>query len=280
MKRPELRATLPSLLWLLLFVAVPSLLIFAIAFKPATTSGGIASGWSLDAIRSLTDPHYPLILWRTLWISLVTTAACVLIALPVAWTIARASRPWKSSLLLLVVVPFWTNFLIRVFAWKQILHAEGWLATALKNLHLLAPNATLLYQPLTVIIVSIYSFLPFAILPLYASAEKFDFSLLEAARDLGASRFRALYQIFLPGIRHGIITAAIVVFIPMLGSYVIPDLVGGTRTEMLGNKIAQRNFSDRNLPQAAALSAALTLAVLLPFALRRLTRSGESVPSA
>ncbi len=269
MKQQELRATLPSLLWLLVFVALPTCLIFYIAIKPATSNGGIGAGWSLDAIKALADPHFPAIIARTFWISFVTTGLCLLIALPVAWTIARANPKWKQRLLLLVVVPFWTNFLIRVFAWKQILHAEGFLATLLKKLHLIDDNTMLLYQPSTVILVSIYSFLPFAILPLYAAAEKFDFSLLDAARDLGASRARAIRQVFLPGIRQGLLTAAIVVFIPMLGSYIIPDLVGGKESEMIGNKIAQRNFNDRNLPQAAALSAALTLVVLLPFALRR-----------
>jgi spermidine/putrescine transport system permease protein len=186
---------------------------------------------------------------------------------------ARASAAVKNWLLLLVVVPFWTNFLIRVFAWKQLLHSEGVLAMLLRNMHLLEENGTLLYHPATVIVVSIYSFLPFAILPLYAAAEKFDFTLLDAARDLGASRARALREVFLPGIRRGRNTAAIVVFIPMLGSYIIPDLVGGKESEMIGNKIAQRTFNDRNLPQAAAISAALTLAVLLPFALRQRPRS-------
>lgn len=269
MKPQELRASFPSLVWLLVFVAIPTCLIFYIAFKPATSNGGIGEGWSLTAIQSLADPHFPAIIARTVWISFITTALCLLIALPVAWTIARAGHRWKQRLLLLVVVPFWTNFLIRVFAWKQILHAEGFLATLLKQWHLIDANAVLLYHPSTVIIVSIYSFLPFAILPLYAAAEKFDFTLLDAARDLGASRARAIRQIFLPGIRQGLITAAIVVFIPMLGSYIIPDLVGGKQSEMIGNKIAQRNFSDRNLPQAAAISAALTLVVLAPLALRR-----------
>lgn len=269
MNKPELRATLPSFLWLLGLVLLPTLLVFVIAFKPATSSGGIGDGWSLDALRALRDPHFPAIIWRTFWISLVTTIACLGIAIPVAWTMARATESTKNRLLLLIVVPFWTNFLIRVFAWKQILHSEGALATLLRKLHLLETNDMLLYQPSAVILVSIYTFLPFAILPIYAAAEKFDFTLLDAARDLGASAFRSVTQVFLPGIRRGLITAWVVVFIPMLGSYIIPDLVGGAASEMIGNKIAQRNFNDRNLPQAAALSAALTLVVLLPFALRR-----------
>lgn len=269
MNKAEIRATIPSFLWLICFVFIPTCIVFIIAFKPATSSGGIAAGWSLDAIKALRDPQYPAIIWRTLWISACTTAACLLVSIPVAWTMARVSDAWKNRLLLLVVVPFWTNFLIRVFAWKQILHSEGMLAGVLKKIHLLDANGMLLYNPGAVILVSIYTFLPFAILPIYAAAEKFDYTLLDAARDLGANAFRAVVSVFLPGIRKGIITAFIVVFIPMLGSYVIPDLVGGAEGEMIGNKIAQRNFNDRNLPQAAALSAALTLTVLLPFALQR-----------
>lgn len=269
MKKAEFRATIPSLLWLVCFVLVPTCIIFVIAFKPATSNGGIAAGWSLNAVKSLADPQYPAIIWRTLGISICTTIACVAVAIPVAWTMARVSAIWKNRLLLLVVVPFWTNFLIRVFAWKQILHSEGLLAVFLKKIHLLEANSMLLYNPSAVILVSIYTFLPFAILPIYAAAEKFDFSLLDAARDLGANGLHAITSVFFPGIRKGLLTAFIVVFIPMLGSYVIPDLVGGAEGEMIGNKIAQRNFNDRNLPQAAALAAALTLTVLLPFALQR-----------
>jgi spermidine/putrescine transport system permease protein len=120
-----------------------------------------------------------------------------------------------------------------------------------------------------VVVVSVYTYLPFAILPLFAAAEKFDFHLLDAARDLGARPLRAFVAVFIPGIRQGLVTALLVVFIPMLGSYVVPDMVGGTGTQMLGNKIAQRNFNDRNLPEAAALSGALTLLVLAPLLLRR-----------
>jgi spermidine/putrescine transport system permease protein len=163
-------------------------------------------------------------------------------------------------------VPFWTSFLIRIFAWKVLLHPEGMLKAALVGLGLISEQAPLLYTPGAVLLVMVYTFLPFAILPIYAAAEKFDFRLLEAARDLGASPLRAFVLVFLPGIRSGLLTAFLVVFIPALGSYVIPDLVGGPGGEMLGNKIAQRVFVDRNLPQASALSVLLILAVLLPMA--------------
>jgi len=268
----ELLASAPSFLWLTAFVLLPVIMVFAIAFKPTLPSGEIGEGWSLDAVKALLDPSYPRLLWRTVWISGVVTVCCVAISLPVAYAMARLSPEWRSRLLLLVIVPFWTNFVIRVFAWQQVLHAQGWLAESLRGLGFLGGNDRLLGNSFAVILVSVYTYLPFGILPLFAAAEKFDFGLLDAARDLGAKAFRTFTAVFIPGIRQGIITAIVVIFIPMLGSYVVPDMVGGADSQMIGNKIAQRNFSDRNLPQAAALSAALTLLVMVPMALKRKER--------
>lgn len=267
--KPELLATAPSFLWLVMFVLVPVLIIFAIAFRPALPAGGIGEGWSLDAIKALADPTYPKLFLRTIWVSVLTTIACIAAGLPVAYAMAKLTPAWRSRVLLLVIVPFWTNFVIRVFAWQQILHAQGYVAEMLRFLGLLGDNDRLLGNLTAVMIVSVYTYLPFAILPLFAAAEKFDFGLLDAARDLGAKPLRAFFSVFIPGIRQGVVTAFLVVFIPMLGSYVVPDMVGGTGTQMIGNKIAQRNFTDRNLPEAAALSGALALLVLAPMFLRR-----------
>lgn len=267
--RKELLISLPSLAWLSLFVLVPAALILIIAFRATAASGGIADEWTVGQFRILAEPHIQLLLWRTLWISAATSAICLALAIPVAWFIARARKSLRPTLLLLVIVPFWTNFLIRVFAWNQILHSEGALARFLRAIHMLEPNQPLLFNSGAVILVSVYTYLPFAILPLYAAAEKFDFRLLEAARDLGASALRSVFAIFIPGIATGIRTALVIVFIPMLGSYVVPDLVGGSNGQMIGNKIAQRNFSDRNLPSASALAAILSVAVLAPMLIRR-----------
>lgn len=267
--RQEIGTTLPSFGWLGLFVFVPTLLVLAIAFRETDPAGGIGSGWTLDQFKVFTEKSTLVLLWRTLWTSAVVTAICLVLALPVAWFIARVNAAWRSRLLLLVIVPFWTNFLIRVFAWNQILHSEGPLAKLFRTLNLLDDNESLLFNSGAVILVSVYTYLPFAILPLYSAAEKFDFNLLDAARDLGAGAFRSFRSVFLPGIRKGIVTAVIIVFVPMLGSYVIPDLVGGTDGQMIGNKIAQRNFADRNLPAASAMSAVLTLFVLAPMLFRR-----------
>lgn len=271
-RKAELLVTAPSFLWLGIFVFVPFAIIVAISFKQALPAGGIGSGWSLDAWRSLRDPAYPGILLYTLFVSVVTTALCIVLALPVAWHLARVSEKWRSLLLLLVIIPFWTNFVIRVFAWQQVLHAEGAIAKLLRLAGVLGETDRLLGNTTAIVIVSVYTYLPFAILPIYAAAEKFDFHLLDAARDLGARPFRAFRSVFLPGIRKGLVTALLIVFVPMLGSFVIPDMVGGTDTRMIGNVIAQRNFNDRNLPQAAALSCALTLLVLAPIILRRKER--------
>lgn len=260
----ELLCTLPSLGWLGLFFALPCLLVLALALRPADLRGGVGEGWTLDTLAALADPIYLPVLWRTLWLSLLTTLLSVGLALPVAWCMARATRVWRQRLLLLVIVPFLTNFLIRIFAWKSLLHPEGPIKRALVALHLAAEDSQLLNHAGAVLLLMVYTQLPFAILPLQAAAEKFDFSLLEAARDLGASRWQSLRRVFLPGIRGGLAAAAVIVFVSSLGQYVIPQWVGGTESDMLGNKIAQRAFSDRNLPLAGALSAALLLAVLVP----------------
>ncbi len=272
----EILSTLPSLGWLGLFVLVPAALVLAIAFRETDPSGGIGDGWTLSQFRVFGQKSVLALLWRTLWISALTTGICLVLALPVAWFLARVPKAWRARLLLLVIVPFWTNFLIRVFAWNQILHSEGMIARTLRGIGLLGENESLLFNSGAVIVVSVYTYLPFAILPLYAAAEKFDFGLLDAARDLGASALRAFRSVFVPGIRKGITTALVIVFVPMLGSYVVPDLVGGTDGQMIGNKIAQRNFSDRNLPSASAMSAILTLAVLAPLLFRRRETNGHS----
>ena len=262
--RREWAVTLPSFAWLVALFVIPSLIVLAIAFRPATPSGGIGAGWTLETLRSLGNPNYPAILWRTVWLAVATTAVCLALGVPTSYALARAPKRWRNLLLLLVIVPFWTSFLVRIFAWRTLLHPEGPLKRALVAVGLAAPDSQLLYNSGAILLVLVYTELPFAILPLYAAAEKFDFRLIEAARDLGASSWRAFRSVFLPGIGRGIVTATLVTLIPALGSYVVPDLVGGPSSEMIGNKIAQRTFTDRNLPHAAALSALLALAVLAP----------------
>ena len=274
-KLPELLLTAPSMVWLAGFFLVPTLLVFVLAFRPADPYGGIGVGWTLENLRALGRSYYVAIALRTLWVSLLTTAVSILLALPVGYAVARASERRRRILLMLIIVPFWTSFLIRIFAWKSLLHPEGLVKKALMALGLADPQTSLLYNTGAVVLVMVYTFLPFAIMPIYAAAEKFDFRLIEAARDLGARPFQSFRRVFLPGIRRGLMTAVLVVFIPSLGSYVVPDLVGGPGSEMIGNKIAQRVFVDRNLPHASALSVVLILAVLAPLVAVLLLRKKE-----
>ena len=275
--------TAPSFGWLVLFFGIPTILVFALSFKPAALGGGVGPGWTLETWRSLTNPNYPAIVGRTLWLSLACTVLCLVLAVPVAYWIARLDRKWRARVLLLVILPFWTNFLIRIFAWRTLLHPDGYLKNLLVAMGWAEPNDQLLYNEWAILLVLVYTYLPFAILPLFASAEKFDFTLIDAARDLGATRWRAFSSIFLPGIRVGILTAVLIVFIPALGSYAIPEIVGGPTSEMIGNKIAQRATTDRNLPHAAALGAVLTLVIFVPLIgigiLRRRAGSVEPEPN-
>ena len=255
----------PTFLWLLCFYALPVIIVFVLSFRSVDMYGGIGSEWSLSAIRDMANPSYPSIIWRTLWQGVVATAVCVFLAIPISYHLARLSPRWRNLLLLLIVVPFWTNFLIRIYAWKVFLSPNGMFKELLVLIGLVPQDAILLYNQWAVLTVMIYTYIPFAILPIYAIAEKFDFSLMDAAQDLGAGTFYAFRKVFLPGISKGIGTAVMVVLIPAFGAYLIPSLVGGPGSELLGDKIAQRVFVDRNLPHASALSAFLMLAVFLPL---------------
>lgn len=263
-KLEELLLTIPSFIWLIVLFLIPTLIIFAFAFKPSDPFGGIGEGWTFENIRTLIDRDYALLLWRTVWLSTIATLFCLALALPVGYQLARSSDKVRQLILLLIIVPFWSSFLVRIFAWKSLLHPEGFFKELLVQLHIIDPSTSLLYNSGAVLLVMIYTYLPFAVLPIYAASSKFNFQLLEAASDLGSTRIHAFFYVFIPSIRKGIGTALVMVFIPAIGAYVIPDLVGGTQSEMIGNKIAQRTFLDRNLPLASALSALLALLILVP----------------
>ena len=249
-----------------LFFVIPTVIVLGIAFHGPSADGGYAPGFTMETWKAVVRTPYKEIVWRTIWISAVTTFLCIVLSLPCAYSIARMSTRWRAAVAGLIMLPFWTSFIVRVFAWRTLLNPEGFLQHALTVLGLADANTTLNYNSGAILVVSVYSFLPFAIMPIYTAAEKFDFSLLEAARDLGAKSFFAFRKIFLPGVRRGVISAILMVFIPAIGSYVIPDLVGGKNSELIGNKIYQRTFPDRNLPHASALSAVMGFSVLVPLA--------------
>lgn len=249
--------SIPLTLWMSVFFIIPMLIVLSYAFLTKGTYGGVQMIFTLKNFNVFFEPIFLKILFRTIYISIAVTFITVLLAVPTAYFIARSK--FRQELLILVIIPFWTNFLIRIYAWISILGSNGFLNTFLIKLGIIETPLKLLYNTGSVILITVYTSLPFAILPLYAIIEKFDFSLVEAARDLGATNSQAFRKVFLPNIKSGIITAILFTFIPAMGSYAIPKLVGGTQATMLGNIIAQHLTVTRNWPLASAISAMLIL---------------------
>lgn len=249
--------SIPLTLWMSVFFVIPMLIVVSYAFLTKGTYGGVQMIFTLKNFNVFLDPIFLKVLFRTTYISVVVTFITVLLAIPTAYFIAKSK--YKQELLILVIIPFWTNFLIRIYAWISILGSNGLLNTFLIKLGIVEIPLKLLYNTGSVILITVYTSLPFAILPLYAIIEKFDFSLVEAARDLGATNSQAFRKVFLPNIKPGIITAILFTFIPAMGSYAVPKLVGGTQATMLGNIIAQHLTVTRNWPLASAISAMLIL---------------------
>lgn len=249
--------SIPLTLWMSIFFVIPMLIVLSYAFLTKGTYGGVQMIFTLKNFNVFFEPIFLKILFRTIYISIVVTFTTILLAIPTAYFIAKSK--FKQELLILVIIPFWTNFLIRIYAWISILGSNGFLNTFLIKLGIIETPLKLLYNTRSVILITVYTSLPFAILPLYAIIEKFDFSLVEAARDLGATNSQAFRKVFLPNIRPGIITSILFTFIPAMGSYAIPKLVGGTQATMLGNIIAQHLTVTRNWPLASAISAMLII---------------------
>lgn len=251
----------PAGIWLTVFFVAPLLVIVAYSFLEKGLYGGVEPRFSLEAYRSLANSVFLRVSLNTLGISMVTTLLAILIALPCGYYMARSNH--KTFLLMLVIIPFWTNFLIRIYAWIAILGNNGFLNALLLRAGWIASPVQFLYNQVAVTVVLVYTYLPYAILPLYSTIEKFDFSLLEAARDLGCTRRGAIFRVLLPNIRAGIITAVLFVFIPTFGAYAVPLLVGGKESYMLGNFVAEELTRTRNWPLASAISMVITLVTTL-----------------
>jgi spermidine/putrescine transport system permease protein len=245
--------------WFSVFFLVPIAIIIVFSFLKKGLYGGVELQFSTEAYHYLIDPVLLKITWRTIVVSVIATVITILIALPCGYCMAKSKR--QTLLLLLIIIPFWTNFLIRVFAWMNILGNDGFLNELLIRMGIINDDGRLpfLYNQSAVILVLVYMYLPYAILPLFATIDKFDFSLLEAARDLGANKIVSIVKILLPNIRSGIFTAVLFTFIPIFGAYAVPLLVGGKDSYMLGNIIADQLSKSRNWPRASAISMVLTL---------------------
>jgi spermidine/putrescine transport system permease protein len=244
--------SMPGVLWLTVFFLIPYIIIIIYSFLTSGIYGGVELPFTLEAYsKMLVNAGYWQILWRTVWISIIATSICVGLGLPAAYFIATSKH--RNIFLTLVIIPFWTNFLVRIFGWMVILGRNGLINSFLQLLGLKEP-LSFMYTPGAVILVIVYMYLPYMILPLYSAIEKFDFRLIEAAMDLGAKRAQAIWKVLIPSIRGGIGAGVILVFIPALGSYAIPDLVGGADGAMLGNLIARQLTVARNWPSSSAIS--------------------------
>jgi spermidine/putrescine transport system permease protein len=253
---------LPAGVWLLLFFAVPILILGAYSFMPRGIYGGVETGFTLEHYRRFFDPLYLSILARTVVAALVCTMICLVLGYPVAYAIARAGRG-RNLLLFLVVLPFWTSVLVRTFAMIFLLRDTGLINSLLLYTGIIDRPLTLLYTSGAVMAGLVYTFLPFMVLPIYASLEKHDRTLLEAAAVLGARPARAFLRVTLPLSTPGVVAGSLLVFIPALGSFLPSDLLGGAKEVLIGNLVQNQFTAARNWPFGSAASYVVMIGVLV-----------------
>jgi spermidine/putrescine transport system permease protein len=268
----------PGALWMLLFFNLPILIVLFISFVERGRAGGIKlppvytldnyilffNSCSSEFSGPDCDPFLYLgIFGSSVRIGIIVTLWCILLGYPLAYFISKQSPVVRDALMILVIIPFWTNFLVRTYALKQVLATEGLLNSFLMNLHLIQQPLDMLYNEFAVVVGLIYGYLPFAILPMYASIEKFDHTLMEAAADLGASPRRAFWRVMLPMTMPGVAAALVLVFVPVVGAFITPDIMGGGKVEMIGTLINRQFGVARNWPFGASMSLILMLLVLV-----------------
>jgi len=219
--------------------------------------------FTLENYQQFFDPLYLGIFYNSVRIGVIVTLVCLLVGYPLAFFIAQRHPRWRGALLLLVMIPFWTNFLVRTYALKQVLGAEGVINSILLGLGLISRPLDLLFNEFAVLVGLVYGYLPFAVLPMYASIEKFDFTLVEAAADLGANLRRAFLRVMLPLTLPGVIAAFVLVFVPVVGAFITPDIMGGGKVEMIGTLINRQFGVARNWPFGSAISLVLMALVLI-----------------
>jgi spermidine/putrescine transport system permease protein len=253
----------PTALYLLIFFVLPLFIVVVYSFLRRGVYGQLVWEFNLENYVRVFDPLYLSILWRSVLFAGGTTLICLLVSYPFAYYLARLQNARQRNLLLiLVMVPFWTNFLVRTYAWRVILGTDGPLNGALLWLGIIREPLPLIFNDGAVMVGLVYGYLPFMVLPLYAAIDRLDFSLMEAAHDLYANGRQAFFQVLLPLSMPGIIAGSILVFIPTMGAFVTPDLLGGAKTVMIGNLIQSQFLTARDWPFGSAFSVLLMLAVL------------------
>ncbi len=253
----------PVVILMILLIAIPLLMVAVMSFCTIDEFYNVQLEFTVENYLRLANADYLKIYARSLFIALVTTVLCILIGYPFSYLIARTRSRHKKILYMLVIIPFWTNSLIRIYGWRSFLGTSGWLNTLLVKLHLVAEPLDFLYKNGTTILGLVYCLIPFMILPLYTSIEKLDGSLLEASSDLGASPVKTFANVILPLTAGGIFSGSIMVFIPCLGYFFVSDILGGGNSDIIGNLIERQFQSGNNWPLGAALSIVLILLTLL-----------------
>lgn len=264
----------PVILWMLAFFVVPIILIVIVSLCKRSDVGAIDYSLTFSNFAKFFDPRYLKILWDSLVISFATTVLCLFLGYPFAYFIARTRKKYRTILLILIILPFWTNSLIRTYAWIILLRTEGIINTYLMNLHIIHEPLKMLYNEGAVLIGMLYTMFPFMVLPLYSTIEKLDFSLLEAASDLGAKPRNAFLKITLPLTKSGILSGCLLVFVPTLGLFFIPDLMGGSKITLVSNLIKNQFLASRNWPFGSAISIIIMLIMFI--IMRVFTKLGGS----
>ncbi|MCB9453960.1 MAG: ABC transporter permease [Anaerolineaceae bacterium] len=254
---------LPALLWLTFFFLLPVFIVLIVSFMSRGRGGVAELPLTLANYERVFDV-FLIVIQNSLWIALVTTIICLVVGYPLAFFIStRQSSRARTFALFMIMLPFWTNFLVRTYAIQSILGREGILNTFFQSLSLITEPLRLLNTPEAVLVGLVYGFLPFMVLPIYASVERFDFRYVEAAHDLGANDIRAFLRVVFPMTLPGVVAGCILVFIPAIGAFVTPDLLGGTKGIMIGNLIQQQFRGSGNQPLGSALSIVLMALVML-----------------
>lgn len=247
--------------WLVLFVLIPNLMIIGTSFLTRDEANLIELTFTLDNYTRLLDPLYAKVLMHSFYMAIVATLLCLVIGYPFAYIVAKMPAKWRPIMLFLVIVPFWTNSLIRTYGLKIVLGTQGILNQALLGLDIIDKPLRIMYTETAVMIGLVYILLPFMILPLYSAVEKLDGTYIEAARDLGANKLQTLLKVVLPLTMPGIIGGCLLVLLPALGMFYIADLLGGAKNLLIGNVIKSQVLNARDWPFGAATSIALTLAM-------------------
>lgn len=270
-KRDRLRLfglLLPGAFWIVTFFLLPLAIIVLYSFLRRSPTGDIEWTFGIENyVRLFSNPLYLGVFWRSFSYAILTTVICLLIGYPLAFFITRQTARWRAALIFAIMIPFWTNFLVRIYAWRFLLNNTGLINTIVEGLGF--ERLALINTPTAVMIGLIYGELPFMVLPLYAALERFDWTLLEAAQDLYASRARASWRVLVPLTLPGITAGCVLVFVPTVGQFVVPQLLGGNKVAMLGNILEEQFQSAQNIPFGSAIAlvfmAILLLAILLYF---------------